>query len=133
MEFEFKLKPKALEAKKMIIYKIFQGLFILKYFPSIKLTQFSLIIRILDNKIKKEDIEKIKKEDILDYNSFKVADLLLGHKFITIKRNNLNLTNLGKEKLEKILSLNVFENIKEELENLIKYKKLLKKYSQLKG
>ena len=130
MKLVFDLKPRALQAKKMTIYKLFQGLIILYYFPTIKLIEFSLILSILDKKIKIEDLQKyeVKREDIVDYTSFKLADLLLGNGFMSIKRNSLNLTDKGKKEVIKILENDFFKFIEEEVKKLLKYKKLLKSY-----
>lgn len=125
MEIKIKKKPIPVPYENMLIYKIFQTLFLIKEVSGINLKKYQILLYILNKKIKKEDFEKIEKAEILKCVDLKMIDYLLQKQMIEFKRGYFYLTDIGKEMLEYILKIQVFEGLQLEIKELKKNSKII--------
>lgn len=125
MEIKINKKPIPVPYENMLIYKIFQTLFLIKEVSGINLKKYQILLYILNKKIKKEDFEKIEKTEILKCVDLKMIDYLLQKQMIEFKRGYFYLTDIGKEMLEYILKIQVFEGLQLEIKELKKNSKII--------
>ncbi|MGL4653869.1 hypothetical protein [Cetobacterium sp.] len=125
MEIKINKKPIPVPYENMLIYKIFQTLFLIKEVSGINLKKYQILLYILKKKIKKEDFEKIEKVEILKCVDLKMIDYLLQKQMIEFKRGYFYLTDMGKEMLEYILKIQVFEGLQLEIKELKKNSKII--------
>lgn len=125
MEIKINKKPIPVPYENMLIYKIFQTLFLIKEVSGINLKKYQILLYILNKKIKKEDFEKIEKVEILKCVDLKMIDYLLQKQMIEFKRGYFYLTDMGKEMLEYILKIQVFEGLQLEIKELKKNSKII--------